>query len=225
MGIKGENIPGVMTANEYLIRLNLLGNAMFGKNSVAVNGKRVAVIGGGNTAIDAVRFAVRNGAEEAMIVYRRSMEEIPAREEEIRHAKEEGIKFFTLHNPVEYVADENGRLCKMLLQRMELGEPDESGRRSPVPVKGDIVEVLVDIVVVSVGYLPNPPASIPNMITRKGGQIEVDDETLKSSSNGVYAGGDIVRGPATVILAMGDGRKAAASMAAAFEEAMDKIKL
>ena len=225
MGIKGENIPGVMTANEYLIRLNLLGNAMFGKNSVAVNGKRVAVIGGGNTAIDAVRFAVRNGAEEAMIVYRRSMEEIPAREEEIRHAKEEGIKFFTLHNPVEYVADENGRLCKMLLQRMELGEPDESGRRSPVPVEGDIVEVPVDIVVVSVGYLPNPPASIPNMITRKGGQIEVDDETLKSSSNGVYAGGDIVRGPATVILAMGDGRKAAASMAAAFEEAMDKIKL
>lgn len=225
MGIKGENIPGVMTANEYLIRLNLLGNAMFGKNSVAVNGKRVAVIGGGNTAIDAVRFAVRNGAEEAMIVYRRSMEEIPAREEEIRHAKEEGIKFFTLHNPVEYIADENGRLCKMLLQRMELGEPDESGRRSPVPVEGDIVEIPVDIVVVSVGYLPNPPASIPNMITRKGGQIEVDDETLKSSSNGVYAGGDIVRGPATVILAMGDGRKAAASMAAAFEEAMDKIKL
>lgn len=225
MGIKGENIPGVMTANEYLMRLNLLGPVMYGKNSIGTEGKRVAVIGGGNTAIDAVRFAVRNGAEEAMIVYRRSMEEIPARLEEIRHAREEGVKFLTLHNPVEYVADENGRLRAMRLQRMELGEPDESGRRKPQPIPGDIIEVPVDIVVVSVGYLPNPPATIPGMIVKSSGQIEVDSETLKSSETAIYAGGDIVRGPATVILAMGDGRRAAASMSAAFEKAMESINL
>lgn len=225
MGIKGENIPGVMTANEYLMRLNLLGPMMYGKNSIGTEGKRVAVIGGGNTAIDAVRFAVRNGAEEAMIVYRRGMEEIPARLEEIRHAKEEGVRFMTLHNPVEYLAGENGRLCSMRLQRMELGEPDESGRRKPQPIPGDIIDVPVDIVVVSVGYLPNPPATIPGMIVKSSGQIEVDSETLKSSATAVYAGGDIVRGPATVILAMGDGRRAAASMAAAFEKAMEAINL
>lgn len=225
MGIKGENIPGVMTANEYLMRLNLLGPTMYGKNSIGTEGKRVAVIGGGNTAIDAVRFAVRNGAEEAMIVYRRSMEEIPARQEEIRHAKEEGVKFMTLHNPVEYLADDNGRLRAMRLQRMELGEPDESGRRKPQAIPGDIFEVPVDIVVVSVGYMPNPPATIPGMIVKSSGQIEVDSETLKSSATAVYAGGDIVRGPATVILAMGDGRRAAASMAAAFEKAMEAINL
>lgn len=225
MGIKGENIPGVMTANEYLIRLNLLGPAIYGINGVTLNAKRVAVIGGGNTAIDAVRYAVRNGAEEATIVYRRDMNEMPARLEEIRHAREEGVKFLTLHNPVEYLADEKGFLKAMRLQRMELGEPDESGRRSPIPIRGDIVEVPVDIVVVSVGYLPNPPSSIPGLNTTLNGQIEVDSETLKSSATAIYAGGDIVRGPATVILAMGDGRKAAASMAHAFEKAMEGLSL
>lgn len=224
MGIKGENIPGVMTANEYLIRLNMLGNDIYGMNSVKLDRKSVAVIGGGNTAIDAVRCAVRAGAEEAMIVYRRGMEQMPARLEEIRHAKEEGVKFLTLHNPVEYLADERGFLRAMRLQRMELGEPDESGRRSPRPIPGDIVEIPVDIVVVSVGYLPNPPESIPVKMADNG-QIIVDNDTQRSTASQVYAGGDIVRGPATVILAMGDGRHAAASMSAAFSEAMSQIAL
>lgn len=225
MGVKGENIPGVMTANEYLIRLNLLGPGIFGINGVPLNRKRVAVIGGGNTAIDAVRYAVRTGAEEAYIVYRRGLDEMPARKEEIRHAQEEGVKFLTLHNPVEFVADEKGYLKSMLLQRMELGEPDESGRRSPVPVEGDITEMPVDIVVVSVGYLPNPPASIPDLSVSGKGEIIVDESSMKSSATSVYAGGDIVRGPATVILAMGDGQRAAAAMAKAFENAMEAISL
>ena len=213
-----------MTANEYLIRLNCLGPNIFGVNGVPLNRKRVAVIGGGNTAIDAVRYAVRIGAEEAMIVYRRGMDEMPARKEEIRHAAEEGVKFLTLHNPIEFIADENGRLKTMRLQRMELGEPDESGRRSPKPIPGDIIDVDVDIVVESVGYLPNPP-SIPGLSTTKWGEIIVDSESMKSNENSVYAGGDIVRGAATVILAMGDGRKAARSMAKAFEQAMENISL
>lgn len=225
MGIRGENIPGVMTANEYLIRMNLMGPKIFGINGVALDRKRVAVIGGGNTAIDAVRFAMRSGASEAMLVYRRDMDEMPARREEIRLASEEGVKFLTLHNPVEYLADDNGYLRSMRLQRMRLGEPDESGRRSPVPIEGDIVEIPVDLVVVSVGYLANPPASIPDLGLERNGQIIVDQDTLRSSASAVYAGGDIVRGPATVILAMGDGRRAAASMALAFEKAMSAIRL
>ncbi len=225
MGIPGENLPGVMTANEYLIRLNLTGPSAFGQNSIPLTGKRVAVIGGGNTAIDAVRFAIRMGAEHAMIVYRRSTEEMPAREEEIRHAIEEGTEFITLSNPVEYVADEKGFLKSMRLQKMRLGEPDESGRRSPVPIEGAIEEIPVDIVVVSVGYLPNPPEDMPMVnLTRQGG-IVVDEDSMKSSASAIYAGGDIVRGPATVILAMGDGRRAAKSMAEAFQKAMSNISL
>ena len=157
MNIPGENLPGVMTANEYLIRENLLGPKIFGNTNVELKGKHVAVIGGGNTAIDAVRAAVRMGAESAMIVYRRGMEEMPARAEEIRHAREEGVEFMTLCNPREYLADERGYLRAMVIQRMELGEPDESGRRSPVPIKDAIEEVEVDLVVVSVGYDANAP--------------------------------------------------------------------
>ncbi len=225
MDIPGENLPGVMTANEYLMRLNLLGPSIFGANGVTLNGKRIAVIGGGNTAIDAARCAVRTGAEETYIVYRRGVDEMPARHEEIRHAREEGVKFMTLHNPVQYIADEKGFLSAMRLERMELGAPDESGRRSPRPIPGEFVEIPVDIVVISIGYYPNPPASIPGLEIDRGGKVEVDKETLRSTAKAVYAGGDIVRGPATVILAMGDGRRAAASMALAFEKAFSKINI
>ena len=225
MGIPGENLPGVMTANEYLIRLCLVGPGVFGVNGVALRGRRVAVIGGGNTAIDAVRCAVRMGAERAMIVYRRGFDEMPARKEEIRHAREEGVEFITLSNPVEYVADERGYLKGMRLQKMELGAPDESGRRRPVEIPDAIEEVDVDLVVISVGYLPNPPSTLPGLSLSRYGEIIVDEESMKSSASAIYAGGDIVRGPSTVILAMGDGRKAAASMAKAFEEAMEQIEL
>lgn len=164
--------------------------------------------------MDSVRTALRMGAEEASIVYRRSEAEMPARVEEVHHAKEEGVKFLTLHNPVEYLSDENGRVCTMRLQRMELGEPDASGRRSPVPVDGAIDTIEVDLVIVSVGVSPNPlvPDSIEGLEVTSRGTLAVD-ENLRTSLPLVYAGGDIVRGGATVILAMGDGRKAAASMA------------
>lgn len=225
MDIPGENLPGVMTANEYLIRLNCLGPSIFGINGVSLDGKRVAVIGGGNTAIDAVRYALRQGAERAMIVYRRGMEEMPARLEEIRHASEEGVEFLTLTNPVEYLADEKGSLRAMKVQKMELGEPDSSGRRRPRPIEGAIEEIEVDLVVESVGYLPNPPLQINGVNLSKYGEIIVDETSMKSSASAIYAGGDIVRGPSTVILAMGDGRKAAASMSEAFAKAMEKIKI
>lgn len=225
MGIPGENLPGVMTANEYLIRLNCLGPGIFGINGVSLDGKRVAVIGGGNTAIDAVRYAVRQGADRAMLVYRRGLDEMPARQEEIRHAREEGVEFLTLSNPVEYLENEKGWLRAMRLQKMTLGEPDESGRRSPVPVPGEIEEIEVDLVVVSVGYMPNPPMLADGVELNRKGEIVVDETSMKSSASAIYAGGDIVRGPATVILAMGDGRRAAASMAAAFENAMSRIEL
>lgn len=177
----------------------------------------MAVIGGGNTAMDSCRTARRMGAEEVYIVYRRSEAEMPARVEEVRHAKEEGVTFLTLHNPIEYLADERGHVRAMRLQRMELGEPDASGRRSPVPVEGDIVEMPVDEVIVSVGVSPNPliPNSIDGLEVTRRGTLVVNDETLQTSLPLLYAGGDIVRGGATVILAMGDGRKAAASMAEA----------
>lgn len=225
MDIPGENLPGVMTANEYLIRLNCLGPSIFGINGVSLDGKRVAVIGGGNTAMDAVRYAVRQGAERAIIVYRRGEDEMPARREEIRHAKEEGVEFMTLTNPIEYLPDEKGYLRAMRVQKMELGEPDSSGRRRPVAIEGAIEEIDVDLVVESVGYLPNPPFELNGVDKDKWGQILVDENSMRSSSSSVYAGGDIVRGASTVILAMGDGRKAAASMAEAFSKAMGDIKL
>lgn len=214
MGIPGENYIGVMSSNEYLTRVNLMGAGRQGWATPVIRGKRVAVIGGGNTAMDSCRTARRMGAEEVYIVYRRSEAEMPARLEEVRHAKEEGVTFLTLHNPIEYLADEQGRVKAMRLQRMALGEPDASGRRSPVPVEGDICEVAVDEIIVSVGVSPNPliPDSIAGLDVTRRGTLVVDDATLETTVPMLYAGGDIVRGGATVILAMGDGRHAAAAM-------------
>ena len=215
MGIPGENLSGVMSSNEYLTRINLMGAGRPGSDTPVQKGNRVAVIGGGNTAMDSVRTARRVGASCVMLVYRRSEEEMPARIEEIKHAKEEGVEFMTLHNPVEYLADETGRVRAMRLQRMELGEPDASGRRSPVPVEGAIEEIPVDLVIVSVGVSPNPliPSAIEGIDVSRRGTIEVNPDTMQSSLPDLYAGGDIVRGGATVILAMGDGRRAARAMA------------
>ena len=215
MGIPGENCIGVMSSNEYLTRVNLMGAGREGWATPVIKGKHVAVVGGGNTAMDSCRTARRMGAEKVYIVYRRSEAEMPARVEEVRHAKEEGVTFLTLHNPVEYLADENGRVRAMRLQRMELGEPDASGRRSPVPVEGDVVEMPVDEVIVSVGVSPNPliPNSISGLEVTRRGTLVVNDDTLCTSLPMLYAGGDIVRGGATVILAMGDGRRAASAMA------------
>jgi glutamate synthase (NADPH/NADH) small chain len=211
MNIPGENYIGILSANEYLTRINLMGATKEGHDTPVLKGKNVAVIGGGNTAMDSVRTAKRLGAEKAMIVYRRSLEEMPARDEEIQHAKEEGIEFLVLKNPVEYLADKNGRVNKMKLQQMELGEPDQSGRRRPVPVEGSEYFLDVDLVIVSIGVSPNPliPMSLPELETTKWKTITVDTETMQSNIPGLFAGGDIVRGGATVILAMGDGRKAA----------------
>lgn len=214
MKIPGENLIGVMSSNEYLTRVNLMGAARKEMDTPVFFGKRVAVIGGGNTAMDSARTARRLGAERVMIVYRRSEEEMPARLEEVKHAKEEGIEFHTLHNPIEYYGDEKGRVNGMLLQVMELGEPDASGRRKPVAIEGKTERVDVDMVVVSVGVSPNPiiPRTVAGLETSKKGTIVVNDETLQSSIPTIFAGGDIVRGGATVILAMGDGRRAAAAM-------------
>ena len=213
MNIPGENLNGVLSCNEYLTRVNLMDASNPNTDTPLLTGKNVAVIGGGNTAMDAVRTAKRLGAEHAMIIYRRSEEEMPARIEEVHHAKAEGIEFMTLHNPLEYHADENGRVCEAVLQVMELGEPDESGRRSPVPVEGKTVTIPVDLVIVAVGVSPNPliPSSVEGLEISKKGTIVVN-ESMQSAIPTLFAGGDIVRGGATVILAMSDGRKAAAAM-------------
>lgn len=220
MNIPGENLIGVMSSNEFLTRVNLMDAASDDSDTPVQHGKKVAVIGGGNTAMDAVRTARRIGAERAIIVYRRSEAEMPARLEEVKHAKEEGIEFLTLHNPLKYEGDEDGRVKRMLLQRMELGEPDASGRRSPMPVEGATEWIDVDEVIVSVGVSPNPliPHSFSGLEVTKRGTIVVNQETMQSALPDVYAGGDIVRGGATVILAMGDGRKAAAEMDKALQE-------
>jgi len=214
MNIKGENFVGVMSSNEYLTRVNLMDAASSDSDTPVFLGKKVAVIGGGNTAMDSVRTARRLGAERAMIVYRRSEEEMPARLEEVKHAKEESIEFMTLRNPIEFIGNEQGRVTHMVLQVMELGEADASGRRSPIEVPGKTETIEVDEVVVSVGVSPNPliPQSIEGLQVTKWGTIVVDNESMQSDIPMVFAGGDIVRGGATVILAMGDGRKAAASM-------------
>ncbi len=213
MNIPGENLNGVMSCNEYLTRVNLMDASNPATDTPLLYGKNVAIIGGGNTAMDAVRTAKRLGAEHAMIIYRRSEEEMPARIEEVHHAKQEGIEFLTLHNPIEYHADENGRVCEAVLQVMELGEPDESGRRSPVPVEGKTITIPVDLVVVAVGVSPNPliPSSVEGLEISKKGTIVVN-EGMQSAIPTIFAGGDIVRGGATVILAMSDGRKAAKAM-------------
>lgn len=213
MDIPGENSINVMSSNEYLTRVNLMDAASPDSDTPVSFGKNVAVIGGGNTAMDSVRTAKRLGAERAIIIYRRSEEEMPARLEEVKHAKEEGIEFLTLHNPIEYLADELGRVKQVVLQKMELGEPDASGRRSPIAIPGATETIDIDLAIVSVGVSPNPivPSSIKGLEVGRRGTITVDED-MQSSIPMIYAGGDIVRGGATVILAMGDGRKAAAAM-------------
>jgi glutamate synthase (NADPH), homotetrameric len=213
MNIPGENSLNILSSNEYLTRVNLMDAANPESDTPVAFGKNVAVIGGGNTAMDSVRTAKRLGAERAMIIYRRSEEEMPARLEEVKHAKEEGIEFLTLHNPIEYIADERGFVKQVVLQKMELGEPDASGRRSPVAIPGATETIDIDLAIVSVGVSPNPivPSSIKGLETGRKGTINVNDE-MESSIPMIFAGGDIVRGGATVILAMGDGRKAAAAM-------------
>ena len=213
MNIPGENLNGVLSCNEYLTRVNLMDASNPATDTPLLRGKNVMVVGGGNTAMDAVRTAKRLGAERAMIVYRRSEEEMPARIEEVNHAKQEGVEFITLHNPLEYHADENGRVCEAVLQVMTLGEPDESGRRSPVPVEGQTVTLPVDLAIIAVGVSPNPliPSSVQGLEISRRGTIVVN-ENMQSSIPCIFAGGDITRGGATVILAMSDGRKAAAAM-------------
>lgn len=214
MNIPGENLVNIMSSNEYLTRINLMHAGTPGYATPVPRPKTVAIIGGGNTAMDSCRTARRMGAEKVMVVYRRSDAEMPARVEEVKHAREEGVEFLTLHNPIEYVGDDHGRVRAMRLQRMELGEPDSDGRRSPRPVEGAIVEIPVDLVIVSIGVSPNPiiPAAIDGLDVTTRGTIAVNGESLQSSLPNLYAGGDIVRGGATVILAMGDGRRAAKAL-------------
>jgi glutamate synthase (NADPH/NADH) small chain len=213
MHIPGENYINVLSSNEFLTRVNLMDAASDDTDTPVPFGKHVVVIGGGNTAMDSVRTALRLGAESATIVYRRSEDEMPARKEEVKHAKEEGVRFMTLHNPIEYKADEQGHVSQVILQKMELGEPDASGRRSPVAIPGAIETLEADLVIVAIGVSPNPivPRSVKGLELGRKGTIAVNDD-LQSNIPTIFAGGDIVRGGATVILAMGDGRRAAASM-------------
>ena len=212
MNIPGENLINVMSSNEYLTRVNLMDAANPTTDTPLNIGKKVLVVGGGNTAMDSCRTAKRLGAD-VTIVYRRSETEMPARAEEVKHAKEEGINFMCLHNPIEYVADENGAVKQAVLQVMTLGEPDASGRRSPVPVEEKTVTIDTDQVIVAIGVSPNPlvPKSIKDLELGRKNTIVVNEE-MQSSRPEIFAGGDIVRGGATVILAMGDGRRAAANM-------------
>jgi len=218
LGVPGENLNGVYSANEFLSRVNLMKAYRFPEYDEPIfdcRGKNVAVVGGGNTALDAIRTSLRLGAAKAMLLYRRSEAEMPGRAEEIHHAKDEGIEIHTLTHPVEFLGDERGWLKAARCIRMELGEPDESGRRRPVPVAGSEFEIPLDVAVVAVGTGPNPlvQSTTPDLATNKKGYIAVaDQETLRTSKKGVFAGGDIVTGAATVILAMGAGRKAARSI-------------
>ena len=214
MNIPGENLINIMSSNEYLTRVNLMDAANPATDTPLNPAKRVLVVGGGNTAMDSCRTAKRLGAD-VTLVYRRSEAEMPARREEVKHAQEEGIRFLTLHNPIEYIGDEAGAVRQAVLQVMELGEPDASGRRSPVPVEGQTLTLDVDQVIVAVGVSPNPlvPKSIEGLELGRKNTIVVNEQ-MQSNRPEIYAGGDIVRGGATVILAMGDGRRAA--------EAMDK---
>ncbi len=215
MNVPGENLKGVYSANEYLTRVNLMKAYQFpmGSDTPVIKGKRVCVVGGGNVAMDAVRTAKRLGAEEAIIVYRRSKVEMPARVEEVHHAEAEGIRFEMLTAPLEVVGDENHWVTGLKCQRMELGEPDASGRRRPVPVAGSEFVLNCDVVVVAIGTRANPllTATCPEMKLNKYGNILVDEKGM-TTIPGVFAGGDIVRGAATVILAMGDGKRAASEI-------------
>jgi glutamate synthase (NADPH/NADH) small chain len=214
MGIPGENLVGVYSANEYLTRANLMkAYDTEHAHTPAVVSKKVAVLGGGNVAMDAARMALRLGADEVHLIYRRSEKELPARVEEVHHAKEEGVVFHMLENAVEVIGDENDRVKAIKCIRFELGEPDASGRRSPVPIAGSEFEFPVDTVIVAIGNGSNPLISrtTDGLAVNKRGNIIVD-ENNKTSVDGIYAGGDIVLGAATVILAMGEGRRAAAAI-------------
>ncbi len=215
--IQGEDLNGVYSANEFLTRVNLMKAYRFPEFDTPVfncKGKNVAVFGGGNTAMDAVRTSKRLGAKKACIIYRRSDAEMPARQEEIHHAMEEGIEFIYLSNPVEFIGDKDGWLTGVKLQKMELGEPDSSGRRRPVPVQGSEYVMNIDMAVIAIGNGSNPiiQKTTPDLQFNKWGNIVVEEDTMKTSKKGVFAGGDIVTGGATVILAMGAGRKAAAAI-------------
>ncbi|WP_434511845.1 NADPH-dependent glutamate synthase [Desulfitobacterium sp. AusDCA] len=215
MNIPGENLNGVYSANEFLTRTNLMKGYKFPEYSTPVKvGKRVAVLGAGNVAMDAARTSLRLGAEEVNIVYRRSRAEMPARHEELEHAEEEGIKFQLLTNPVSIEGDEKGSVRALTCLRYELGEPDASGRRAPIAIPGSEFEIPVETVVVAIGQGPNPlvTKSTEGLELNKRGNIVANEETLETSIPGVFAGGDIVTGAATVILAMGAGKKAAAAM-------------
>jgi len=212
MNIPGENLNGVYSANEYLTRSNLMKAYLFPQYDTPIaKGKNVAVLGGGNVAMDSARTAIRLGAENVYIVYRRSKTELPARIEEVHHAEEEGIQFHFLTLPVKIQGNDEGWVTGMECQRMELGEPDQSGRRRPIPVPGSEFQMPVDLVIVAIGTGANPliQSTTPDLQTNKWGYIVADPETGATSKRGVYAGGDIVTGSATVILAMGAGRKAA----------------
>lgn len=212
MDIPGENLNNIYSANEYLTRANLMKAYLFPEYDTPIAcGKRVATVGGGNVAMDSARTALRLGAEKSFIIYRRSRVEMPARDEEIHHAEEEGVIFNLLTNPVAYYGDGNGNVKEVECIRMELGEPDSSGRRRPVPLEGSNFRIPVDVVVVSIGNSPNPliPNTTPGLEISKWGTIIIDEETGKTSKKGVFAGGDVATGAATVISAMGAGRKAA----------------
>ncbi len=213
MGIEGEALIGVCSANEYLTRINLMKGYLDEYDTPVLKSKAVAVVGGGNVAMDAARSAMRMGAEKVYIVYRRSEEEMPARKEEVHHAKEEGVTFLTLNNPVKILGDENGRVRAMECVKMELGEPDESGRRRPIVVEGSNYELEVDTVIMSLGTSPNPliRTTTPGLEANRRGCLVVD-EAMCTTKEGVYAGGDAVTGAATVILAMGAGKTAAKSI-------------
>lgn len=213
MGIPGENSINIMSSNEYLTRVNLMDASNPETDTPIHIARNVMVVGGGNTAMDSCRTAKRLGAERVFIVYRRSEAEMPARLEEVKHAKEEGIEFLTLHNPLEYIADEKGAVKQVILQKMQLGEPDASGRRSPEPIPGATETIDIDMAIVAVGVSPNPivPTSIEGLELGRKNTIVVND-SMQTNIPTIFAGGDIVRGGATVILAMGDGRKAASSM-------------
>ena len=215
MNIPGENLIGVYSANEYLTRANLMKAYDFPTSDTPLSKvKNVAVVGGGNVAMDSARTAKRMGAENVYLIYRRSKKEMPARIEEIHHAEEEGIDFRLLNNPLQFIGNEDGWVTEVECEKMELGEPDASGRRRPVAIKGSEYKLPVDVVIMSIGNGANPlvPATTPGLDTNKWGNILADQETGKTSKKGVFAGGDIVIGAATVILAMGAGRKAAAAM-------------
>ena len=214
MGIEGEDLIGVYSANEYLTRTNLMKAYLDDYDTPIIKSKSVAVVGGGNVAMDAARCAKRLGAENVYIVYRRGMEEMPARKEEVHHAMEEGIIFKNLNNPVKILGDENGRVRAMECIEMELGEPDASGRRKPIAKEGSNFELPVDTVIMSIGTSPNPliRSTTPCLDTNKRGCLVVNEDTMQTTREGVYAGGDAVTGAATVILAMGAGKQAAQSI-------------